>query len=771
MNKRAQLRQAMAQASTWEEQVQAVAALDAFEAAEKERIANDRALDLSTAVVSQTLAPRTAYDRDTVASDWLGSVEVTASRQEIAQRMVAEASTWYRNRPDYVKADQAEFSEQARGMAAKLAGQYAPLHHEAAKAFLDYAGYLRAVEAGSGLDQIQQTIDANNAPKTTELPTDVFDNFAPPVHDLNSQVDGTETSERNPMFQTINEGGQGGAEKPDEHDEAADFSHSYAEVPPDTMGSQASVALGYRYNMDDFRRQGPPNFKEAATGLDEVDQAVGPNNEPNDTNPAPGQSETYPTDVAFPLVSAPEEQTTSPNGVVPKGSAAAKRQAFVASLMAKKPEDLTEVERKEISAFLHSASVRKTADEWSAPHQVPGGETPVGNSAETTPQPANSGTYDKGRQDGQRDRQAGERPTFSDASSSVSDYVRGYSEGYGSAGGPQGNPDVPYSMGGDAGQAQNAQDSQNAAQVAMASRKVADGVSQEKRDKAESKGHTLPGTDKFPIDNAEDLENAKHDIGRTNEPKDKVRRYINERAKELGEPGLGESDDDKKAASLVVSASFVDPDEADNPDFRKGYRFAARWAPGKKLVATGSPAFEAGLYAAISDRPDVQRAWVAAHREQQGKHAELAHRLSSHAALTQAFAEHTDVTVKGLYVQAATSTDLDTTGPGSSPDPLGSTPINGPGTVPPLAGQGDPAASGGPAPYQGAEPFGNGPVAPDPVVGPTQGQPGNGQFVPMPSPGQPAEVPSGLTDVESVLKTNPKAAAFRHLVTANRAQG
>lgn len=40
--------------------------------------------------------------------------------------------------------------------------------------------------------------------------------------------------------------------------------------------------------------------------------------------------------------------------------------------------------------------------------------------------------------------------------------------------------------------------------------------------------------------------------------------------------------------------------------------------------------------------------------------------------------------------------------------------IQGPGTRPPLADQADPAAPGGPAPYNGAEPFGA-PVAPDPL--------------------------------------------------------
>jgi len=69
---------------------------------------------------------------------------------------------------------------------------------------------------------------------------------------------------------------------------------------------------------------------------------------------------------------------------------------------------------------------------------------------------------------------------------------------------------------------------------------TADGVSEEKRDRAESSGDTLPGTDKFPITNKTDLENAKHDIGRTNEPHDKVVNYINRKADELGAPKVGE---------------------------------------------------------------------------------------------------------------------------------------------------------------------------------------------------------------------------------------
>lgn len=71
------------------------------------------------------------------------------------------------------------------------------------------------------------------------------------------------------------------------------------------------------------------------------------------------------------------------------------------------------------------------------------------------------------------------------------------------------------------------------------------GVSAGGRREAKAAGDTLPGTDKFPIRNASDLAKAKHDIGRTNEPRSKVVAYIDRKARELGEPGVGESASDK----------------------------------------------------------------------------------------------------------------------------------------------------------------------------------------------------------------------------------
>jgi hypothetical protein len=51
----------------------------------------------------------------------------------------------------------------------------------------------------------------------------------------------------------------------------------------------------------------------------------------------------------------------------------------------------------------------------------------------------------------------------------------------------------------------------------------------------------MPGTGgKFPIRNRSDLAKAKHDIGRTSEPKAKVEAWINKRARDLGGKSVGE---------------------------------------------------------------------------------------------------------------------------------------------------------------------------------------------------------------------------------------
>lgn len=168
--------------------------------------------------------------------------------------------------------------------------------------------------------------------------------------------------------------------------------------------------------------------------------------------------------------------------------------------------------------------------------------------------------------------------------------------------------------------------------------------------------------------------------------------------------------------SFQASSSFATEEALQSADFRKGYAYARKWTPEVPLVTVGSREFEAGLYAGMTDNPEHQRDFVTANLD----HDQLHPRVAAHREFTQSMWSNDDsLTVKGSYVQAATTTDRDFNSPTVSPDPWGATPQQGPGNPPPHAGMEDPARPGGPAPYNGAEPFGQ-PVVSNPVVGPTK---------------------------------------------------
>lgn len=241
-----------------------------------------------------------------------------------------------------------------------------------------------------------------------------------------------------------------------------------------------------------------------------------------------------------------------------------------------------------------------------------------------------------------------------------------------------------------------------------------------------------------------------------------------------------------RTASLRrASASFAPDSLMKDPDFRKGYLFAAQWRPGARLASRGSASFEAGLYAGITDRPSAQQAWVTAHRQLAKAHPELGRRIALHRSFTRKQAGRAGIRAQGTYLRTAgTTTDLITDGPGTSPDPMGATPINGPGTPPPMGGGSAPAAPGGAPPYQGAPPLPGGPVVPDDVMGKAQqpsqpsgpftntfsgNHPENADLAPV-APN--AAAGPGYTNKDAYSgdpRGNDKLAAFRRTVQANLA--
>lgn len=209
----------------------------------------------------------------------------------------------------------------------------------------------------------------------------------------------------------------------------------------------------------------------------------------------------------------------------------------------------------------------------------------------------------------------------------------------------------------------------------------------------------------------------------------------------------GQDGIDPLSAAASVSSRFTKSASRQDPAFRKGYGYARSWKPGSPLVSLGSAQFESGVFAGIADNPSARHAFVVAHRKNAESNPDLVARMRVHAAYTGHLAS------KGITLEAGTSTDLDTMDAGASPSLTGQTPINGPGTVPPLAGQDDPAAPGGPSPYNAAPPYGA-PVVPSGV--PTPG-PGS-QYV--------NDVVGGPVDGNTNLPS-PATLAFRRTVQAN----
>ena len=714
--------------------------------------------------------PVRVHEMHTASTDWIADFE-PSDNPNAHHASIAQAALWFARTSPEVRADTEEFCIQAEGFMRREASMHGEQAHAIYSEGLSYLGFLHRREAASGLDQIQQTVNPHEDPAPTPMDPMVFDNFAPEVHPINEGVVGNETSERNPLLQEIQgEGnGQGQPEQPGGH--AVGNDGGYGEQPmDDSAGPLAmeggepqqqepeeepdqrmaswdsrSVAINHTMNMDDFRRN-------AASGLDQVQQIVNPHEDPS---PMP-----LPVEVAFPWIISPDaygsqgeqepdeaahtaayEPTPNPTPVTwdkdaPKpcpecqgampdrncekchgtGHTGSRKQGGVYNIHPKgaqvfipSPHGVETDERGwkgntatvieppkkgdasgfggethhlcEFNAngnqFHHHFGSRKQADMFGAsdmPHAVPG-PSPA-NTPDTTPVPQAGASY----QQGMSDAQAGERPSYADASNAVqpnvSQYAKGYSDGIASK--EQGQPNMPTSLN----------------------------------------------------------------------------------------------------AAAKVSDRFVKAASRTNAEFTKGYGFGSKWAPGKPLVTTGSAEFESGLFAGLIDRPTHQVAWVAAHKRMAKKDPRFAARLNTYSQ----YVEH--LTDNGISLEAAggscgcsgvagcschcksgqcqckgcschgnkaktagTSSDLDTMDGAASPSLTGQTPLNGRGQPGPLAGGMDASAPGGPSPYNGSEPFGT-PVVP---TGPEQGQQGS-QYV--------NDVPGGPADGN----VNPTALAFRRTV-------
>lgn len=408
---RGDILRAIAAAATLAEQARLVAQLDEFDLRTRTREALEKEADWAAMTVQDKLQPVAVFSRTTSASDWL---EDLVEPEVDHARIVAQAARWFTQLSPQVREDAQECWEQARGHARRLASSYGAQAPEVEETFTTYTAFLQR-QSASGLDQIQQAVSPDGStPKATELPQDVFDNFAPAVDPVNSGVVGTETSERNPLLQEISGGGSGGGspEVPGGHSTGDDVSQPTpgggsgpSPTPQDAGdGSGPEQAGGHSEGEEEPRRA------QAASSLPQIQQTVDVHDQAATTP--------LPTTVAFPWELGHDQEGMTGEAHYDQG---------------------------ESTPAQHTTAVQRvTADQWTQPHQMV--EPNVANTPASTPQAA-PGTAAQGRADAVNPEAA---PTFADGH-----LTGGYDAAYSAAAPGPAARDVPVSIGGDNGQARH----------------------------------------------------------------------------------------------------------------------------------------------------------------------------------------------------------------------------------------------------------------------------------------------------------------------------
>jgi hypothetical protein len=704
-------------AKTHQEQVALLAQIDEFDARTAAAIREDRSIDWTRTIVEETLRPVRVHEMHTAATEWLEGVP---SSGDYHREILAKVASWYGRTSDEVKADAEEFAEQARGIARREASQYGENAQAAETAALEYLSFLRQREGASGLDQVEQTVAPDGVTvRPTELPAEPFDNFAPPVDPINEGVVGTESSERNPQWAEF----EGGSPAP------------YSNL------SSTSVAINHQMNLDEFRAR-QAAVKDVTTGdaaypsdaqlqsLDELGYTA-PLNSPS----------TGAEVVSQPGYGAEQIVQRNKAAALKRRKEAAARQA--ASQMTYH-ESYGDVSKAQLAAY-RKHNISPSDHDDLVRHF---GEDPEAITKWVKEQGAKGpvSTYNLGR-----DRWASK--TAADGDSQTSNDQRYPAGSYlGDQGSSSAEAALASQYGLSTDEVRQAFPNPQAALDALerqsraASLKIAGRVCRNCTNGNHSGTNGTPGCsggscactaancgkasgggtgsgnpEKTAASTLDQIQQTVAPDGVTVKPTplpEEVMFPIVQDWPETNTEGL--VDPDTRAAVEKVSSTFTPADAQDSADFRKGYAFASKWKAGKPLALTGSVEFEAGLYAGITDNPAAQSAWVKEHAKQAAKHPVFAQRMATHDAFTsKVAAKAKGLTVEGAYLKTAlTETDLNTAGPGSSPNADGSTPINGQGSPGPLDGQSDAAAAGGPAPYNGAEPLGA-PVVPGAVLPPS----------------------------------------------------
>ena len=410
---RNELLKAIDAAPSLREQARLVGQLDELDRGLRAQAALDAEVDLARTQIGEAMTPvasRTVMA--TTASDWLAD-DIPGAEVFDHNRIVAQAALWFQKVPGFVRADAAEFAEQARGAARQVTSLA-----DGVAVFTDYAGFLRERTAASGVPQIQQLIAPDGVTQQgTPLPPEVFDTFAPPVADINAGADGAaSSSDRAPAIQqAVNNGGNSTPEQPGGHSETGVMTGPGPEPSLGGGGGNSAPEQPGGHEGAVPEEGGPaqppkdPSKHEAASGLPMIQQTT-------DTHDAAAATP-MPDQVAFPWTMGGPEEGLEGEAHYDQGTS--------------------------VPASHQSTGVRHVADQWTQPSQLV--EPDIANSARTTPPrtPADAGS-------GAADAKNPEAfPSFGDAHAAPA-----YTESYSAASPESPARDVPVSMGGDNGQSE-----------------------------------------------------------------------------------------------------------------------------------------------------------------------------------------------------------------------------------------------------------------------------------------------------------------------------
>lgn len=776
MNKRAQILADLAKASTLDEQRSLVAALEDLDRQDVTAAREDRDLDWADTVVRQTMSPVPVREFRTASTEWIDEVDTSGSGYH--PQIIAAAAQWHQRVSPEVKADAEEYATQAFAKMRREASRFGSSANDAFASAWEYLSFLRRREGASGLPQIDQVVAPDGVTQqATPLPADVFDTFGPEIHPINQGVSGTEDSNRAPLIQE-NVGGAGAGENL--HSEAPVLTHP-EDGPTMALGhlmnldefrreAAKTAADGDSSQADDVHY--PGNFgssdQNGSAAMDRLVEATGLSAEevrqrfPNPQEAvkvidALGESKKAAARMCRNCTNGNHSGTNGTPGCTGGSCGCTAANCGKNSGEGEGTGNPEKTGSLQVEAIFHEQYGEVSRPQLAAyrKHNIsPSDHDDLvrhfgeGAHADITKWVKDQAAENNGRVDTFRlGRQAWNDP--------YGDFGHGASKK--AAGDPDAwLDDLCPTCDGSGRIDANASDARiheikretcpdcgGSGQKTASRKEAASGLDQIQQttapDGVTQRPTPLPGEVAFPL--IEDTEMSSEQLV------DPDSRAAVEKAAAMDDHantcrGCGEnlsratasktpsgeslytcgSCGTKNYLQRAASKSFTPDDAMAHPEFFKGYGFARNWRTGSRLVRLGGAEFEAGLYAGISDNPENQSAWVEAHRVQAAKQPEFAERIAVHDLFTGKVAAAKGLRAQGSYVQASTETDLVTTSPGTSPSPVGDTPINGPGRPGPLAGYDDPAAAGGPAPYNGAEPLGRsvvpGSISPAPIVAP-----------------------------------------------------